>query len=98
MIKLIIIGHPHLLPKHACGNHLFLFHFSPRECIIFITQRLNVITSIHSPNQEVPEHPQKYASILHAQMLYRVRPVNSTGHDCLVLVQFDLIDTYFYSR
>ena len=24
-------------------------------------------------------------------------PANSTGHDCLVLVQFNLVDTYFYS-
>ena len=57
-----------------------------------------MITSIHSPNQEVLEYPQNYESILHAQRLYRVRPANSTGYDYLVLVQFNLVNTYFYSR
>ena len=60
--------------------------------------KLNVITSIHSPNQEVLEYPQKYASILHVQNPYEVRPANNIGHDYQVLVQFDLVDTYFYSR
>ena len=60
--------------------------------------KLNVITSIHSRNQEVLEYPRKYASILHAQKLYRVRPANSAGLYYLVLVQFDLVDTYFYLR
>ena len=56
------------------------------------------ITSIHSPNQEVLEYPQKYASILRLQKLYLVHLANSTRHDCLVLVQFDLVYTFFYSR
>ena len=60
--------------------------------------KLSVISSIHSPNQEVLEYPQKYASIFHAQKLYQVRPTNSTGHNYLVLVQFDLVDMYFHSR
>ena len=48
--------------------------------------------------QEVLEYPQKYASILHAQKLYWVRPANSGGHDYLVPAQLELVDTYFYSR
>ena len=66
--------------------------------MIFVTRKLNVITSIHSPNQEVLEYPEKHASILHAQKLYRSSPANSTGHDYLHPVQFDLIDTDFYYR
>ena len=80
----------------------FLGRGSLLAFMIFITQRGykndSAITSIYSPNQEVLEYPQKYASILHAQKLYWVRPANSTGHDYLVLVQFDLVDTYFYSK
>ena len=49
-----------------------------------------MITSINLPTQEV-----QYASILHAQKLHYVHPVNTTGRDCLVLVQVDLADTYF---
>ena len=60
--------------------------------------KLNLITSIHSPNQELLEYPQKHASIFHAQKLYRVRPAKSTERDYLPLVQFDLFDKYFYSR
>ena len=57
-----------------------------------------MIISTHSPNQEIPEYPQRRASIFHSKKLYQVHFANSTGHDCLVLLQFDLIDTYFYSR
>ena len=35
---------------------------------------------------------------LHAQKPYGARPANNTGHDYLVLVQFNLVDTYFYFR
>ena len=53
----------------------------------------------HSLTQSgVLEYPQKYASILHPQKLYQAHLVNSTRYDYLVLVQFDLIDKYFYSR
>ena len=69
--------------------------------MIFITQRSHKndaqFASIHSPNQEVPEYLQKYALILHVQKLYRALPANNTRHDFVVLVQFDLADTYFYS-
>ena len=61
-------------------------------------QKWCAITSIHSPNQEVPEYLQKHASILHVQKLYQVHPANNTGRSYLVLVQFDLINTYFYSK
>ena len=57
--------------------------------------KLNVITSIPSPNREVLEYPQKYKSILQAQKLYQARPANNAGHESLVLVQFDLVNTYF---
>ena len=57
-----------------------------------------MITSIYSPNQEVPEYLQKHALILHVQKLYRVRPANSTRHNYLGFAQFDLVDTYFYSK
>ena len=99
IIKLIIIGYPHLSSKHACGNHFFLFHagydfYDPLK----VTKNDAQFTSIYSPNQEVLEYPQKHALILHVQRLYWVRPANNTGHDYLVLVQFDLVDTYFYSK
>ena len=61
-------------------------------------KKLNLITSIHSPNRGVPEYPQKYASILHAQKLYLACPAKSTGRSYLVLAQFDLADSCFYSR
>ena len=48
--------------------------------------------------QEVLEYPQKHALILHIQKPYQVRLANTTGRDYLGLVQFDLIDTYFYSK
>ena len=57
--------------------------------------KLNVITSIHSPNEEILKYPHKYAPALHARKSYWVRPANSIGHDYLVLVQFDLVDTHF---
>ena len=70
--------------------------------MIFITRggykNDSAITSIHSPNQEMPEYPQKSALILHVQNLYWVAPANNTGHGCLVLVQFNLINLYFYSK
>ena len=92
MIKLIIICHPNLSLKHACGNHLFCF----------ITQKGykndSAIISIPLPNQVVPEYPQKHALILHVQKPYQIRPANSTRHDYLGLVQFDLVDTYFCSK
>ena len=48
--------------------------------------------------QEVLEYPQKRALILHVQKLYQVRLENSTRHDYLGLVQFDLVDMYFCSK
>ena len=70
--------------------------------IFFITQggykNDSAIISIHSPNQEVPEYPQKHASIFHVQKLYQAHVANSTGHNYLGLVQFDLVDTYFSSK
>ena len=57
-----------------------------------------MIISIHLLNQEVREYPQKHALILHVQKPYRVRPANSRRHDYIVLVQFDLVDIYFYSK
>ena len=56
------------------------------------------IISIHSPSQKVLEYPQKHALILQVQKLYQARPANSTGHDYLGLVQFELVDTYFFSK
>ena len=88
MIKFVNY-HPHLLPKHACGNHFFLFH-NP-----FGLQKRCATTSIHLPSQEVLEFPEKHALILHVQKLYQVRPATSTRHDYLGLVQFNLFDTYF---
>ena len=58
----------------------------------------SAIISIHLPNQEVPEYPQKYALILQVQKPYQVRSANSARHDYLGLVQFDLVDMYFYSK
>ena len=60
--------------------------------------KLNVISSIHPPNQEVLEYPEKNASILHIQKLYQDGPANNTRDDFVALAQFDLGDTYFYSR
>ena len=60
--------------------------------------KLHVIISIHLPCQEVLEYRQKYASILHTQKFYWVRRANNIGHDGLVLVQFNLVDMYFYSK
>ena len=59
-------------------------------------QRL--LTFIHLPNQETLEYPQKHALILHAKRPFQVRSTNSTRRDYLGLVQFDLVDTYFYSK
>ena len=56
------------------------------------------LTSIHLPNQEALEYPWKHALVLHVQKLYQIRPENRTRHICPGLVQFDLVDTYFYSR
>ena len=75
-----------------------LKHFCVWTTDIKCFTKLSVIIFIHSPNQEVLEYPQKYASVLHAQKLYRVRPTNSTGRDYLVPVQSDLVDMYFSSR
>ena len=73
-----------------------------REGMTFITQKGykndSAIISIHSPNQEVLEYPEKHAVILHVQKLYQVRLADSTRRNSLGLVQFDLVDTYFYSR
>ena len=86
MIKLIIY-HPHLVPKHAYGNRFFNF-------ITLLGYKNDATTSIHTPNQEVLEFPQKHALILHVQKPYQVRAANNTRHDYLGLVQFDLFDTY----
>ena len=75
-----------------------LKHFCVWTTDIKCFTKLSVIVSIRSPNQEVPEYPQKYPSILDAQNPYKACPVNSAGHDCLVLVQFDPGDTFSYSR
>ena len=56
----------------------------------FMTQ--GGLTSIHLPNQEAPEYPQKHALILHVQRPYQVRPADNTTYDYLGLVQFDLVD------
>ena len=56
----------------------------------FMTQ--GGFTSIHLPNQEVPEYPQKHALILHVKRPYQVRPADNTTYDYLGLVQFDLVD------
>ena len=64
MIKLIIISHPGLSVKHACGNHfLFLRHEKAykNDSTIFI--------SIHLPSQEMPEYRQKNALIFQVQKL-----------------------------
>ena len=60
--------------------------------------KLSVIISIHSHNMQLLEYPHKYASIFHAQKLYRVDPANSTERNYLVPAQFDLVDTCFCSR
>ena len=98
MIKGIIISHPHLLLKHACGNHVLLFYNFPGKARFLDPKgviKLKVITFIHLPNQEVLEYLQKYTLIFHTQKLYRVRAANSAVQDYLVLVQFDLVNTYF---
>ena len=68
----------------------------------FITQggykNDSAIVSIHLPNQEVPAYPQKHVLILHVQKLYQVRLANSSRHDYLGLVQFDLVNMYFCSK
>ena len=61
-------------------------------------QNVSAFISIHLPNQEVPEHPQKHALILHVQKLYQFRLANSKRQDYLGLVQFDLVSMYFYPR
>ena len=70
--------------------------------IFFITQggykNDSAIVSIHLPNQEVPAYPQKHVLILHVQKLYQVRLANSSRHDYLGLVQFDLVNMYFCSK
>ena len=70
--------------------------------MIFVTQKGykndSEFTFTHSLNQEVLEYPQKHALILHVQKLYQVRPANSTRHDYLGLVKFDLVDMYFCSK
>ena len=90
--------HPHLPPKHA---HLFML-YSPGGHDFFITQggykNYSMIVSIHLPNQEVPAYPQKHVLILHVQKLYQVRLANSSRHDYLGLVQFDLVNMYFCSK
>ena len=55
------------------------------------------IISIHLPNQEVLEYPQKHALILHVQKPYQVHLAISTRRDYLDLVQFDLVATCFCS-
>ena len=57
-----------------------------------------MIISIHSPNQEALEYPQKDALILHLKKFYQVHLAHSTGHDYLGHVQFDLVDTYVCFR
>ena len=58
----------------------------------------SVIISIHSLNQEALEYPQKHALILHVQKAHQVHLADSTKHDYLGLVQFDLVDMYFCSK
>ena len=81
---------------------IFLFYALQGEDMIFITQKSykndSEFTSIHSPNQEVLEYPQKHALILHVQKLYQAHIANSIKLDYLDLVQFDLVDSYFYSK
>ena len=72
----------------------------PRYSFVTLRQatKLNGITSTYLPNQEALEYPLEYATILRFQKLYLVHLTNSTRHNYLALVQFDLVDTYFYSR
>ena len=83
-------------PKLSCTLLSFVFSF------FFITQKGykndSAITSICSPSQEVLEYPQKPALILHRQKPYEARSANSIILDYLVLVQFGLVGTYFYSK
>ena len=104
----------HTCPHHWCNSHLFSnpwanpWSYPPRGTCSVATYERNfynpkglqkwcVITSIYSPNQ-VFEYPQKYPLILYVQKLYQAHLENNTGHDCLVLVQFDLFNRYFYSK
>ena len=57
-----------------------------------------MITSTYLTTQEVLEYPLEYASIFHAQKLCRVHLANSTRHEYLALLQFDLVYTFFYFR
>ena len=79
---------------------LLYTNLEPRYSFVTLRQatKLNVIFSTYLPNQEVLEYPLEYASILRLQKLYLVHLVNSTRHDYLALVQFDLVGTYSYSR
>ena len=81
---------------------IFLFHYPQAGHDFFIIQNGykndSAIISIHLPNQEVPEYPQKHALIFQVQKLYQVRLANSTRRDYLGLVQFDLVNTYFCSK
>ena len=55
-----------------------------------------MITFSYSLSQEVLEYPLEYASILHKQKLYQVHLASSTKRDWLVLLQFDLINLFFF--
>ena len=89
---------------HSCHQSMLIFFISlsPGRTWLLITQvgykNDLAIISIHSPNQEALEYPQKHASILHIQKLYQIRPAKSTRHDCLSLVQLDLVCMYFCSK
>ena len=84
---------------HTCLLSILIFFISlsPWGNMIFITQKGykndSEFCSIPSPSQEVLEYLQKHTLVLHVQKPYQVRPANSTTHDYLGLVQFDLVDT-----
>ena len=65
------------LKENGITEDIFIKFRAPARLFI----KLNVIISIHSPNQEVLEYPQKYALILQVQKLNRVPPANNTGLD-----------------
>ena len=60
--------------------------------------KLYVITSIHLPIQEALDCLQEHALILPLQKLYQIHLSNSKELDYQTLEQFDLVDTYFYSK
>ena len=61
-------------------------------------KNVSAIIFNHLPNQELLEHPQRHPLIAHKQKPYQIRLENTTGRDYPGLVEFNLINTYFYSE